>query len=57
MMIGFVKDEMTSETTLVECNLVVISNVLVSCIIGPKEKFWLLITSPTSIWSSSLGVA
>jgi hypothetical protein len=38
MMIGFVRDEMLFKTTLVECSPMVISNVLVSCITGPKRK-------------------
>jgi hypothetical protein len=42
MMIGFVEDEMTLRTILVECNSMVISNALVSCVTSPKKKFQLL---------------
>jgi hypothetical protein len=38
MMIVFVKDEMTLKTTLLICDLMVISNVLVSCVIGFEER-------------------
>jgi hypothetical protein len=39
MMIGSFEDKMTLNTTLLKCDLMVISNTLVSCVIGPKEKF------------------
>jgi hypothetical protein len=39
MMIRFVKDEMTLKTTLLLCDPIVTINVLVSCIIGPEERF------------------
>jgi hypothetical protein len=38
MMIGFVRDEMTLKTTLLVCDPIVISDALVSCVIGLKEK-------------------
>jgi hypothetical protein len=38
MMIGFVKDEMTQKTTLLICDPMVISNVLVSCVTGLEER-------------------
>ncbi len=44
MMIGFVKDEMPLKTTLLKCNPMLISNTLVSCVIGLKERFQSLMT-------------
>jgi hypothetical protein len=38
MMIGFVENEMTLKTILLVCDPMVISNALVSCIIGLVEK-------------------
>ncbi len=40
MMIGFVRDEMTLKTTLLLCDPIVTVNTLVSCVKGPKERFW-----------------
>jgi len=48
MMIGFVKDEMTLKTTLLVCDPIVISDALVSCVIGLKEKLWLSLTFTTA---------
>jgi hypothetical protein len=39
MMIGFFGDKMTLNTTLLKYDLMVISNTLVSCVIGLKENF------------------
>jgi len=47
MMIGFAEDEMTLRTILLECNLMVISNALVSCVTSPKKKLQLLMISIT----------
>ncbi len=44
MMIGFVQDEMTLKTTLLLCDLIIIVNALVSCIIGLEKRFQPLIT-------------
>jgi hypothetical protein len=50
MMIGFFEDEMTSNTTLLKCDLMVMSNTLVSCVIGPKEIFrTLMISIPINV--------
>jgi hypothetical protein len=38
MMIGFVENEMTLKTISLVCDSMVISNALVSCIIGLAEK-------------------
>jgi hypothetical protein len=38
MMIGFVRDEMTLKTTLLKCDPMVISNVLVSWFISLEDK-------------------
>jgi hypothetical protein len=45
VMTRFFADEMTLETILLMCDPIVISNVLVSCVIGLEEKFQLLMTS------------
>jgi hypothetical protein len=39
MMIGFFKDEMTLNTTLLKCDPMVISNALVSCVTSLEERF------------------
>ncbi len=44
MMIGFLKDEMTLKTTLLVWKLMITSNGLISCMIGPDEKFQPLMT-------------
>jgi len=50
MMIEFFKDEMTLNMTLIECDSMVISNILVSCVIGPEEKLWpSMISTPTNV--------
>jgi len=38
MMIGFFGDEMTLNTTLLECDPMLISNTLASCVIGHEER-------------------
>jgi hypothetical protein len=38
MMIGFFGEEMTLKMTLLECDPMVISNALVSCVTSPKKK-------------------
>ncbi len=45
MMIGFVEDEMTLRIILLECNSMVISNALVSCVTSLKKRFQLLMIS------------
>jgi hypothetical protein len=42
IIIGFFGDEMKLNTTLLECDPMVISNALVSCVIGLEEKLRLL---------------
>jgi hypothetical protein len=49
-MVGFVGEEMTLKTTLLVCDPMVISNSLVSCIIGLEKKF------QPSITSTAIGV-
>jgi hypothetical protein len=49
-MVGFVREEMTLKTTLLVCDPMVISNSLVSCIIGLEKKF------RPSITSTAIGV-
>ncbi len=50
MMIGFFGDEMTLNTTLLECDPMLISNTLASCVIGHEERLWLSMTSiPISV--------
>jgi hypothetical protein len=39
MMMGFVGDEMALKTKFLICDLMVISNALVLCIISLKERF------------------
>lgn len=46
MIIDFVRDEMTLKTTLLVCNLMIISNALVSCVVSFEKKP--LITSTTT---------
>ncbi len=49
MMIGFFKDKMTLNMalnmTLIECDSMVVSNALVSCVTSLEEKLWLSLTS------------
>jgi hypothetical protein len=47
MMVGFAREEMTLKTTLLVCDPMVISNSLVSCIIGFEKRFRPSITSTT----------
>jgi hypothetical protein len=53
MMIRFVGDEMTLKTTLLVCDPMVISNALVSCVIGFKKKLQLSLTLMPLAWSFS----
>jgi len=43
MMIGLIKGELILKPILLLCDTIVIINVLVSCVIGPEERFRLLI--------------
>jgi len=45
MMIGFFGDKMTLNTTLIKCDLMVISNALVPCVIGHEEILQMSVTS------------
>jgi hypothetical protein len=48
--IGFFWDEMKLNTTLLECDPMVISNALVSCVIGLEKRLQLLMISiPTNV--------
>jgi hypothetical protein len=53
MMIRFVGYEMTLKTTLLVCDPMVISNALVSCVIGFKKKLQLSLTLMPLAWSFS----
>jgi hypothetical protein len=50
MMIGFFKDKMTLNMTLLKCDPMVISNTLVSCVTSHEERLQLLVIStPTNV--------
>jgi len=40
MMIGFFEDKMTLNMTLIECDPMLVSNALVSCVTSLEEKLW-----------------